>query len=177
MRMMPRSGPVLAVAMMATGYCLAQGPGSGGEIEPGHELRQAMQRYFETRLRTEVMLTDEQMGEIVPLVQQIEASRVEATKERREAERSLRRALREGADDAELSAQLDRMDRAELEWRRLELDRRAELEEKLTARQRVQFRFFVDRFRRDMQRRVQRLRQERGTQREGRRRGPPRQRP
>ena len=52
-----------------------------------------------------------------------------------------------------------------------------DIESKLSTRQRVQFRFFVERFRRDVQRKVQRLRQERGPPPDGARPGSPRQRP
>ena len=67
--------------------------------------------------------------------------------------------------------QLDELDRIESEQR--ERSVRAEIEERFSARQRVQFRFFVDSFRRDVQRKVQGLRHERGMRREGPRREPP----
>jgi len=122
------------------------------------ELRDAMQQYFESRLRADVGLSDAQLAEVLPRVREIERGRNEAGRQRRTAVRVLTRGMRQGATDEELLSQLARLDRIEQEQRKLEQRVRVEIDEQLSVRQRVRFRFFVERFRRDLQRRVQSLR-------------------
>jgi hypothetical protein len=140
------------------------GPGDG-------ELRDAMRRFFESRLRAELNLTDEQMTEILPMVESIEQSRNAARRERQDTVRALQDGMREGAADAELQQQLDRLDTIEQSVRAEEREVLKEIDKLLTVRQRVQFRFFTERFRRQLQNRIQSVRRER-MDREDRRRPP-----
>jgi hypothetical protein len=109
----------------------------------------------------ELALSDEQMERIVPKIEQIEALRTEGRKERAGALRQLRQGLAQGAGDEELQTVLDRLDAIEVDQRRQERQLVAEVDARLTVRQRVQFRFFTQRFRRELQRRIQQLRRER----------------
>lgn len=124
----------------------------------GGELRQAMRRYFHNRLRSELGLTDEQVQKIVPKVERIEQTKAETARRRRETVRLLQRGLRSGAADSRLQELLDRWHRSEREQQELEREILAEIDAELTVRQRVQLRFFIDSFRRQIARRVQELR-------------------
>jgi hypothetical protein len=144
------------------------------EPAPGRddpELREALFRYFETRLRVDVGLTDEQVAEVVPRVRAMERERARSLRERRAASMALRRAYREGADDAELESLLNRVEEIERRMR-AEIDRlMGEIDTSLTVRQRVEFRAFLHRFRQDVRDRVQKLRGGRPSP--GARRAPP----
>lgn len=138
-----------------------QGTPGSGSGPPEDELAQAMRSYFRDQLRLELALSDEQMERIVPRIEQIEASRTEGRRERERAFRTLRQGLRQGAGDEELQTALDRLERIQIDQRRQEREWVAEVDAMLTVRQRVQFRFFTQRFRRELQRRIQQLRGER----------------
>jgi hypothetical protein len=120
-----------------------------------------MRRYFHNQLRMELALSDEQMEELGPRVERFENARNEANRARGATLRELRRGLREGAADEQLQALLDRLDTIENEQRAAERSAMAEIDGMLTVRQRVQFRFFIHRFRQELQRRVQQLRRDR----------------
>lgn len=124
----------------------------------GGELREAMRRYFHNRLRSELGLTDEQVQKIVPKVERIEQTKTETARRRRETVRLLQRGLRDGATDSRLQELLDRWHRGDREQQELEREILAEIDAELTVRQRVQLRFFIDSFRRQIARRVQELR-------------------
>jgi len=85
----------------------------------------------------------------------------EAQRTRLESARKLRRGLQEGASDAELQEQLDRLDgtvRSEQEKEHVLL---REIDQVLSTRQRAQLRFFLQRFRREMQEKIGELRRDR----------------
>lgn len=151
---------------------VAQAPPPGEPHgDPGAgELREAIRQFFENRLREELGLTDEQMTAIRPLVEEIEQSRAATRRERMQIVRGLRGGLRDGAEDAELQQLLDRLDRIEDEERARERSVMGRIDERLTVRQRVQFRFFIEAFRRRMEDRIRRLREDRNG---GPRREPP----
>jgi hypothetical protein len=75
--------------------------------------------------------------------------------------RSLNRGLRQGASDDELQGLLDRLESIEDEQRAFEKSVQARIDQHLTVRQRVQFRFFAERFRRRLERRIEDLQRER----------------
>ena len=77
--------------------------------------------------------------------------------------RLLQRGLREGASDVELAEQLELLERIEERHRTGERSIRTRIDAQLTVRQQVQFRFFTERFRRELQRRIQQMRDRRGT--------------
>lgn len=128
---------------------------------PAGELRQAMRRYFQNQLRLELALSDEQMAELGPRVERIEDARSRANRARAATMRELRLGLREGAADDQLQSLLDRLETIENDQRAEEGSAMAEIDGMLTVRQRVQFRFFIQRFRQELQRRVQQLRRDR----------------
>jgi hypothetical protein len=136
-------------------------PGDEPGGPPDAELRRAMQEYFHNQLRMELALSDEQIAEIAPKLERIEQARVEARRERVATVRQLQRGLREGGADDELQSLLDRLDRIEVDQREAERVVMKEIDEQLTVRQRVKFRFFIQRFRRELQRRVEQLRRQR----------------
>jgi hypothetical protein len=122
-----------------------------------------MRRFYENRLRQELQLSDEKMAEILPYVDELERLREDFNRERGATVRSLQRGLREGASDIELTEQLESLERIEERHRTGEREIRTRIDAQLTARQRVQFRFFTERFRRELQRRIQQMRERRGT--------------
>jgi hypothetical protein len=159
----------LTLVLLSGGPARGQPDETAGSADS--ELRDAMRRLFENRLRSELSLTDEQMTEILPMVESIEQSRHAARRERQDTVRALQEGMREGATDAELQQQLDRLDAIEQTTRAAERDVMQEIDKLLTVRQRVQFRFFTAHFRRQLQNRIQSVRRER-MDREDRRRPP-----
>lgn len=132
--------------------------GEGGEdVAPGR-LREAMRTYFENRLRRELALSDEQMARIEPQIRELEQARATSRAEKAEAVRKLTRGLEGGAADAELQDGLDTLERLDDEQRRAERRVLHAIDQSLSARQRVQLRFFLLRFQRDLAERVRELR-------------------
>lgn len=137
----------------------AQPAGEGGAEEEGSgELRREMQRYFSARLRAELALTDDQMRALEPEFDALEASRVRNQRERREIGVLLRNALRGGAEDAEIERLLGRFDDLALTHEKEQRERLRRIDASLTVRQRAELRFFLTRFRQDMERRVREFR-------------------
>ena len=81
----------LAVASAQEG--LAEDPGlqpsPGMTEEETRELREEMRHYFYNRLRHELSLSDEQMENMVPALEELEAIRRSAARERRDTVRQL----------------------------------------------------------------------------------------
>jgi len=155
---------LLLVAALAA-PCFAQEDAAG-------ELRDAMREYFETRLRSELSLSDDQVEHILPRVQQLEDSKRAAQHERMESVRRLRRGMEQGATDSELQESLDLLDRTENEQWQRERSLLQEIDEVLSTRQRVQLRFFIQRFRRQMQAKIRELRGDPGAEERPNRRPP-----
>lgn len=152
----------------------AQDPGAStgeGDVAPG-ELREAMRDYFEKRLRSDLALSDSQMEHILPRVLEFEQTGREARNERMEAARKLRRGLEQGATDKELQQQLDRLEGLDDQRRSREKKLLREIDQVLSTRQRVQLRFFVQRFRGEMFDRVRQIREDRMRRRPGPNRRP-----
>lgn len=155
--------PILLALVVSLPIVLAQGPPppEPDDGPPAGEVREAIKQFFEHRMREELGLTDEQMSAMRPLVDEIERSRAATRRERLQTVRALRGGLRDGAGDAKLQELLDRLGRIEDEERARERSVMTRIDEQLTVRQRVQFRFFIDAFRRRMERRIRELRDER----------------
>ena len=130
-------------------------------VDESGDLQKAMQRYFHNRLREELNLSDEGMQQILPLVERMEQAKIASGRERAAIVGRLQRGLRGGADDAELQDALDRLEVIEKDHTELQRSLLSEIDRSLSVRQRVQLRFFVERFRRDIQRRIRELREER----------------
>ena len=145
---------VLLLGTALTGSASAQSPQRNGGEERG-ELRQAMRQYYENRIRADLALSDGQMEQILPHIHGMEESRAAIQGERREAVQELRRGLDQGADDAALQELLDVLDGLDLRMKALEREYVALVDAVLTVRQRVEFRFFSERFRRDMRKRIE----------------------
>jgi len=138
------------------------------------ELREAMRQYFENRLRAELALSDEQMAALQPHVRALEQSRAGFREERTQTVRRLRRGLEQGAGDAELQTLLDRLDAIDTEQRAGERGILDEIDQLLSVRQRVEFRFVSEQFRRKLQERIEEMRRRGGRGgREGRAGGRP----
>jgi Spy/CpxP family protein refolding chaperone len=150
--------PCVGASSMAQEPPPAQEPGAGPIDE---ELGQAIREHFLTRLRAELALTDEQMTAVTPLVEEIESVRSRLRRERVKTVRALNRGMEDGAGDAELQGLLDRLDAIEEEQRAAEASVMVRVDEQLTVRQRVQFRFYTERFRRNLERRIEDLRRDR----------------
>ena len=152
---------ILLVVLLVGNPSLPMAAAEQGSDAADSEVGDAMRRLFRNRLRAELALTDAQMEKILPWVEQIETSRNQARRARQQQARALQRGLREGADDAELERLLGEMDRLEIGQRETERAAHAQIESELTVRQRVQFRFFIERFRNQLQERIRSLRDDR----------------
>ena len=130
------------------------------EVADESELRRELRRHYQNGMRAELGLTDEQMKQIMPTIEDFEQRRAGAREARQTAVRDLRRGLRGGATDDELQQQLDRMDGMEREEQELERTLRGEVDTLLTVRQRVKFRFFTRQFRRQIEQQIRRVRGE-----------------
>lgn len=145
----------LALAMLAASHSARA---EESPLGPNGELREAMADFFRTRLRVALDLTDAQMAEIVPRLQRIERSREESRRRRVGTVRDLHQGLRSGVGDGELQSRLDRLEAIEDEQREIESSVMSEIDRQLTVRQRVQLRFFVQRFRSEVRRKIEELR-------------------
>jgi hypothetical protein len=183
MKPIVRAARIVVLFLFIGGMSLAQEPPpaqapAAGPID--EELGQAIRQHFLTRLRAELALTDEQMAAVTPLVEELEEVRSRLRRDKIDTVRALNHGMEEGAGDAELQGLLDRLDAIEQERRAAEASVMARVDEQLTVRQRVQFRFYTERFRRNLERRIEDIRRDR--HRSGNRRGavprvPPGQRP
>ncbi len=170
----------MVLAALSLGAPAARGQSAGGGALD-EELRQAIETHFRNRLRAELALSDEQMEAIWPHVEQMETVRRELRHERVSVLRDLRLAYRGGAADAELQGLLDRLTEIEDRSRAEERAALARIDQELSVRQRVEFRFLVVRFRQALRERIEAIRRERGGDGQGpgswRRRDPARERP
>jgi hypothetical protein len=160
----------MALSMILIGVALAAGPLLAQEsvrdspAEDGRDarLRDAMQRYFEKRLRTDLGLSDAQVNKLTPLIRELEQKRNAALRERSAAGQALRRSLKQGGTDRELTRLLERLDRATTRQWEAESSLMPRVDSELSVRQRAQLRFFVQDFRREMQEKVREVRERRG---------------
>jgi len=123
-----------------------------------HELREALFRYFETMLRADLALSDEQADALMPMVRALEQQRGAAQRERAQVTRELRRGYRSGASDEELGELLRRLEEIEQRSQQQTREGMLEIDRQLSVRQQVQFRATVQRFRAEVQRRIRELR-------------------
>jgi Spy/CpxP family protein refolding chaperone len=150
----------LLICLVAAGAVAAQDAPDADAPPSNEEIRAAMQEYFQSRLRADLGLTDAQVDAIMPRIQALERSKNEMRRKRMETVRRLRRSVERGAPDAELERLLEQLDAIEWDQRVSERDALAEIDGELTARQRVRLRFFMPRFRREMNERVRELKGE-----------------
>jgi len=114
-----------------------------------------MYRLFAARLQSDVGLDEAQVAAVLPRIESLERTRVQAGRERRRLVRELRRGLAEGMTDADLQRRLDTLDRIGQETERTVRATLTEVDRDLTVPQRVRLRFLMVRFRDEMVRRVE----------------------
>lgn len=135
------------------------------ERNDGSAIGEAMAEYFGNALKSELGLSDEQVEAILPLVREMERERARIRRERGAALRELRQAVRGGSDEARLQELLERAESYELR----DLERRRELQARIDShlgvRERIQFRFFSQRFRQRIQERISEIRGDRPAER------------
>jgi len=148
---------LVLVAMLTAAPLPAQGPAASSTAVEEDELREAMRDYFQNRLRDELVLTDEQMAEIAPKIERIEQSRAESARSRKATARRLQVGLRQGESDERLQQLLDTLTKIEADQQQTERTTLSEIDALLSVRQRVKLRFFIQGFRRQLQRRVREL--------------------
>lgn len=124
------------------------------EGELGEELREAMVEFFRRGLADHVGLEDEQIDEVLPWVRKMEADRRKFRRDKARLLTQLRREYRRGGSDAKLRAALEGIDRVDREMRESQLSAQAEVDRYLSVRQQVQFRFYAQRFRRQLEQRI-----------------------
>ena len=125
---------------------------------PGNDaLRQALVQKFSNGLREHLGLTDRQVEALMPSIRLMEESRTTARRERQAVMRRMRELYRGGGSDAELQATLDRYEEIEERQRREQAAAQARIDEELTVRQRIEYRMYTQRFRRQLERRLRGL--------------------
>jgi Spy/CpxP family protein refolding chaperone len=128
--------------------------------EPGEDLRETIEIYMLARMKQELELTADQEERLVPLVQDLSASRHRFRKERRLALMRLRPLAEDPAtSESTLRAELERIQEAETSFREEECRRMDRIREILSTRQEARFVLFIEQFVTDMQRRLRQMRQ------------------
>lgn len=122
------------------------------------ELRQQMHRNLAARLRADLALTDEQMSALAPRLEELERSKARGQKERRQIGVELRHALRGDASDGEIQEIQERFDPATVLHEAQLRERSKRGDSSLTVRHSAELRFFLSRFRQEMERRVREFR-------------------
>lgn len=122
--------------------------------ERRQELEERIRERFTSMLRAELALSEDQAETVLPAMAELEQFKRENGRERRETVRALRTGIHDGASDAELQDLLDRLVRIEDDQRSAERGAMANIDAELNTRQRVKLRFFVQRFRRQIEDRL-----------------------
>ncbi len=171
----PRRAPfatalaALALAALAGppgGILAAQGPGPGGPrglpAEEAEDLVETLEIYMIAKMKRTLDLSPEQQETVIPLIEDLSASRRAFNRERRLVLMRLRPLVEDPqASDAEIRESLARLRQAETAFEEKERRSLDAIRSALTPRQEAKFILFQERFRREIQERLQRLRQER----------------
>ena len=111
------------------------------------------------KMKRALDLTSEQQQTVIPLIEDLSASRRAFNRERRLVMMRLRPLAEDGqATDAEIRETLERLRRAETEFREKEARSLEAVRAALTPRQEAKFVLFLERFRREIQERLERFR-------------------
>ena len=129
-------------------------PAGGATVPSNERLREALVEKFSNGLREQLGLTDRQVEALMPSIREMERSRAAARSDRQAAMRQMRELYRGGGSDAELQAVLDRYEEIQERQRLEQADAQARIDEELTVRQRIEFRMYTQRFRRQLERRL-----------------------
>ncbi len=127
-------------------------------VTPAQE--RAIREYFGQRLRTELSLSDEQVATILPRIEGLEKARNENRAARARDLKQLRQAFEQGSDDGTLEKLLNQLDASERDLLELERETLDRIDDGLSVRQRVQLRFFIQTFHRQMQEQARQLRRD-----------------
>jgi len=118
------------------------------------DLRETVEIYMLARMKRELELDETQERTIIPLIEQMNASRREFHQERRRIVSRLQPLVEEGGSDPGIRGLLDELYRIEAEHRDAEERTLAAVRGNLTSGQEARFLFFMERFRREMEDRV-----------------------
>lgn len=138
------------------------GPGGPGGEDAREELQETIEIYMIAKMKRFLDLDDSQERKVIPLVEELNASRREMNRRRRIALMKLRPLVEEqreatGRGEAEIVALLEQVEGLDSEFRRTEERMRSEIRSALTPIQQARFLFFQERFRQEMQDRLRRL--------------------
>ena len=161
----------------------AHGPngpnGPNGPDDPmREEIQETIEIYMIARMKRTLNLTDQQERIVIPLIEDLNASRREIHRGRRLGLMKLRPLVEEEASpDQEIAALVARLDKEDRQFRDREFKTRERIQAALNPRQQGQFILFMERFRQEMEDRLRRLQQDAGPGAgpgpEGGRRNPP----
>jgi hypothetical protein len=145
---------ILCVACLCVTVLPTAAQGRQGREEHRREMEERIRERFTVMLRSELALSDEQAETVLPEMAELDQFKREIGRERRETVRKLQTGLRDGESDAELQSALDRLDQIEDEQRSAERSAMVKIDADLSTRQRVKLRFFVQKFRRQLEERI-----------------------
>jgi len=129
------------------------------DTERREQIEERIRERFSSMLRNELALSDEQADMVLPAMQDLEATKREVGRERRDVARALRRGLDQGANDVELEDLLNKFEQLDDDLRSAEKLALDGIDAELNVRQRVQLRFFVQHFRTELRDRMHRGRE------------------
>ncbi len=148
----------VAIATMVAVFAFGVTPAQEREAATVDE---GLREHFGQRLRSELSLSDEQVASILPEIEALERTRSETRANRTRDLRRLREAYEQGSDDAALEKLLTELDASQRYLQDRERATLEQIDQGLTVRQRVQLRFFLQTFRREMQQQIRQLRRDR----------------
>ena len=127
--------------------------------ERREQIEERIRARFSSMLRNELALSDEQADAVLPAMQELEATKREIGRERRDVARTLRQGMDEGSTDDELEDMLIKLEQLDDDLRATEKSALAGIDAELNVRQRVKLRFFVQNFRSEIRDRMHRGRE------------------
>ena len=151
-------GIALLLAILGAGHLAAA---ETPEPPRRREIREQARGLLAVRLKADVGLTDEQVGEVLPRIEAIEETRRTSLRSRRQILAGLRRDVQSGASDVSLQASLDALDRNEREQDQKTRDELARIDGALSVPQRVRLRFLLANVRGEIARQVGTIRENR----------------
>jgi len=127
------------------------------------DIQETIEIYMVARLKRFLALTEDQERVVIPLIEELNASRREMNRGRRLSLMKLRPLIQdETASDQEIGRLVSEMDDRDRQFRDQELRTRDKIRAALSPRQQGQFVVFMERFRQEMEDRVRRLQQNDG---------------
>jgi Spy/CpxP family protein refolding chaperone len=140
-----------------------QGPPPDRE-ERREDVQETIEIYMVAKLKRFLQLTEAQERQVIPLIEELNSTRREANRKRRQAILRLRPMVEEGAeepaDEAAIQRQVDELERLERDVRDTEGRVRQQIRAQLTPLQQARFIVFQERFRQEIQDRLRRMEQD-----------------